>query len=92
MRIKVAKRNGLKEPLDEGKLWDSLYHPAKEAHYPEKEAVELADEVKHSLMDWMHSHDDNVFTTREIAERAEELLEERDDQVAVMYNRHLDIN
>jgi transcriptional regulator NrdR family protein len=90
--LKVAKRNGMKEPLDEGKLWDSLHQPAKEAHYPEEEAVELADQVKHSLMDWMHDHEDNVFTTREISEKAEELLAERDDEVALMYDRHLDIN
>lgn len=90
--LKVAKRNGLKEPLDEGKLWNSLYHPAKEAHYPEDEAVDLADEVKMELMEWMHNHRDNVFTTREIAEKAEDLLDDRDDEVALMYDRHLDIN
>lgn len=90
--IKIAKRNGRKEPLDEGKLWDSLYHPAKEAHYPEEEAVELADKVKMKLMEWMHNHEDNVFTTTELAEKAEELLENKDSEVALMYDRHLDIN
>jgi len=90
--MKVAKQNGLKEELDEGKLWDSLYHPAREAHYGENEAVELADEVKHDLLEWMKHHEDNVFTTREISEKAEELLSKRSDEVALMYDKHLDIN
>ena len=90
--MKVAKKNGVKQQLDEGKLWDSLYHPAKEAHLGENEAVELADEVKHDLMEWMRHHEDNVFTTKEIGDKAEELLAQRSDEAALMYDKHLDIN
>jgi hypothetical protein len=90
--MKVAKENGSKEDLDEGKLWHSLYYPAREAHYGEEEAVELADEVKHRILDWIKGHEDSVVTTRELREKAEGLLGDRDEDVALMYEKHLDIN
>ncbi len=90
--MKIAKTDGSKEELDEGKLWESLYYPAREAHYEEDDAVDIADQVKDKLMDWMQHHGDNVVTTKEVSERAEELLREIDDHVALMYDKHLDIN
>lgn len=90
--MKVAKENGEKEDLDEGKLWNSLFYPAREAHYDEDEAVEIADQAKDQLMEWIHNHEDNVVTTREISDMAEEILRHLDDHVALMYDKHLDIN
>lgn len=90
--MKVAKENGEKEDLDEGKLWNSLFYPAREAHYDEDEAVEIADQAKDQLMEWIHNHEDNVVTTKEISDRAEEILRGLDDHVALMYDKHLDIN
>ncbi|QKQ98720.1 hypothetical protein GKQ38_04305 [Candidatus Nanohaloarchaea archaeon] len=90
--IKVAKRDGTKEELDEGKLWNSLYNPAKENHYQKEEAVELADEAKERLMTWITEHEDNVVTTKELAEKVEEVLAKLDEDVALMYDKHLDIN
>ncbi|MFB6242234.1 MAG: ATP cone domain-containing protein [Candidatus Nanosalina sp.] len=90
--MKVAKKNGKKEELDEGKLWDSLYYPAREANYDEEEAVDIADKTKQQLLDWMKNSEDNVFTTKEISLKAEEFLREIDDHVALMYDKHLDIN
>lgn len=90
--VRVAKKSGLKEELDEGKLWDSLYWPAREAHYSDENAVELADEAKGRIMDWVHQHEDNVVTTRELRERAIEILDELDGDVSFMYEKHLDIN
>lgn len=90
--MKVAKKDGGKEELDEGKLWDSLYYPTREAHYDNDEAVDIADSAKNQLMEWIHYHEDNVVTTKEISEKAEEFLREIDDHVALMYDKHLDIN
>lgn len=90
--VRIAKKTGVKEPLDEGKLWDSLYWPAREAHYSDEDAVELADEAKNQLVGWIHDHDDNVVTTREIREKAVEVLGELDEDVSFMYEKHLDIN
>jgi len=90
--MKVAKQNGNKEDFDEGKLWDSLYYPTRELDYDDQEAVDLADKAKHSIMDWVHRHEDNVITTKELADKAEEVLSGLDDHVALMYDKHLDIN
>lgn len=92
MARKVVKNAGHKEELDEGKLWDSLYYPARESHYGEEEAVELADEAKHLIMEWAHRHEDEVLTTDEIRQKAIEVLEDIDDDVCFMYEKHLDIN
>lgn len=90
--MKIAKSDGTKEPLDEGKIWDSLYYPAREAHYDEDEAVDIADEAKNRLMEWIHEHEDNVVTSKELSEKAEEILRDIDDHVGLMYDKHLDIN
>lgn len=90
--MKIAKDGGEKEELDEGKLWHSLYYPAREAHYDKEEAVDIADEAKHLILDWMHKHEDSVITTSEISEKAEEVLRQEDDHVALMYDKYLDIN
>lgn len=90
--MKVAKKDGEKEELDEGKLWDSLYWPAREAHHSYDDAVELADQVKEDLMQWLHEHEDNVATSKEIRDKAIELLEEVDHGIRLMYEKHLDIN
>ena len=90
--MKVAKQDGGKEDFDEGKLWDSLYYPARELDYDDQEAVDLADKAKHKVMDWVHRHEDNVVTAKELADKAEEVLNELDDHVALMYDKHLDLN
>lgn len=90
--MKVAKQDGRKVELDPGKLWDSLYYPAREADYDKEEAVDIADEVKHRVMEFIHHHEDNVVTTREISRKTEEVLEEVDEDVKILYERHLDIN
>ena len=54
--------------------------------------MEIADQAKDQLMEWIHNHEDNVVTTKEISDRAEEILRGLDDHVALMYDKHLDIN
>lgn len=90
--MKVTKQDGQKEGFDEGKLWDSLYYPARELDYDDQDAVDLADKAKHQIVDWVHNHEDNVITTKEIADKAKEVLRDIDDHVALMYDKHLDIN
>ncbi|MBY6293978.1 hypothetical protein GLU60_01160 [Nanohaloarchaea archaeon H01] len=89
---KVVKQEGFKEELDEGKLWNSLYYPARESHYSEEEAVELADKAKHRVMEWVHNHEDNVLTAGEIREKAIEVLDQIDKDVSFMYEKHLDLS
>jgi transcriptional regulator NrdR family protein len=90
--MKVAKKDGSKEDLDEGKLWDSIYYPLRESGFDHGEAVDYADEVKQEVVSWIYEHEDNVVTHKEIREKVEEVLKQRDDQVALMYDKHLDIN
>lgn len=90
--MRVAKQDGRKVELDEGKLWESLYYPAREADYDKEDAVDIADEAKHRIMEFIHGHSDNVVTTREISGKAEEVLDDLDEDVKILYRRHLDIN
>lgn len=92
MERKIVKEEGFKEKLDEGKLWDSVYYPAREAHYNEDRAVELADRAKHRVLEWIHGHEDNVVTSGEIRDKVVEVLGDLDEDVAFMYEKHLDIN
>ncbi|MFB6213916.1 MAG: ATP cone domain-containing protein [Candidatus Nanohaloarchaea archaeon] len=89
--MKVAKETGGKEELDEGKLWNSMYYPARESHYSDEEAVELADEAKERVLEWLKEHEDDVVTSEEIRTAVIEVLEEFDTGVALMYETHLDL-
>jgi len=90
--IRIVKKNGVKEELDEGKLWDSIYYPARECHYGEEEATGIADEAKEKVVRWMKDHDENVLTVKEIRETVIGVLEDIDEDVCFMYEKHLDIN
>lgn len=90
--LKVAKKDGTKQDFDEGKLWNSLYYPARESHYGEDEAVELADEAKNKVIERLQQKEENVFTTEEIRTAAIEVLERIDTDVALMYETHLDLS
>lgn len=89
---KVVKNSGEKEDFDEGKLWDSIYYPARESHYSEEEAVELADEAKQKVLERLEDHEDDIFTAEEIRTEVIEVLETIDTDVALMYETHLDIS
>ncbi len=90
--MKVCDRGGDKEEFDQRKLYASIYHPAREAEYGEKEAEDLAEDVVDEFMAWFDEHEDDVLTSKEIREKVEKLLEERDEDVAFLYRTHLDIN
>lgn len=92
MEKKIVKQEGFKEELHEGKLWDSIYYPARESHYNEDQAVELADKAKQRVMEWIHHHEDDTLTSGEIRDKVVEVLEEIDEDVCFMYEKHLDIN
>lgn len=89
---KVCDRDGDKIRFDDRKLYASVYAPAMEADYDDDAAEDLAEEVVDAVVDWIEGHEDDVVTTREIREKAEELLEERDEDVAFLYRTHLDIS
>ncbi len=90
--MKIVNRDGQKEEFDEGKLWNSLYYPAREAHHGEEEAVEIADRVKKRLVSWIQDHEDSFVTTEEIREKTIEELENEDEDIAFMYDSHLDLS
>ncbi|MFB6208816.1 MAG: ATP cone domain-containing protein [Candidatus Nanohaloarchaea archaeon] len=89
---KIVKSQGEKEEFDEGKLWHSIYYPAREAHYTEEEAVELADDAKQEVMGWMDEHEDDVLTSKELRQKISEILSRKDEDVEFLYRKHLDLN
>lgn len=88
----VCDRQGEKESFSDRKLYASVYHPARECHYSEQEAEELANEVTESVIDWIEDHDDDVITTKELREQVIDELNDLNENVAFMYKSHLDIN
>lgn len=92
MTEKVCKRQGEKESFDERKLYASIYYPAREADYSEKEAEELAEKIVDKLKDWIENHEDNVFTSKELREETRDQLESIDPDVAFLYETHLDLS
>lgn len=88
----ICDRGGEKEAFDSQKLYASVYHPARECRYSEKEAEELAQTIVDVIMEWIEAHDDDVITSKELRREVIDELNERDEGVAFMYKSHLDIN
>lgn len=89
---KICDRHGDKEEFDERKLYASIYYPAKEADYTDDEAEDLAESVTEELKEWMDEHEDSMVTTKEVREKVIEILEGKDEDVAFLYDTHLDVN
>lgn len=91
-RKKICNKQGKKEGFDERKLYGAIYHPAREAGYSEDDAQELANEVCEEIVEWVEDHEDNFMTSEEIREKVIKVLEEKDEDVAFLYDKFLDIN
>ncbi len=88
----LITRDGEKEEFDQRKLYSSIYYPARVAEYDEQAAEDLAEDVCEAVVNWMEDQDDTVVTSEELREKTIEELEERDEEVAFLYDTHLDIN
>lgn len=82
---KIVKRKGEKEAFDERKLYASIFAPARQTGYTEQEAETLAENVTDQVKEWIHNHEDDVFTSDEIQAKVREVLEKEDTDVAFMY-------
>lgn len=93
MTRKIANKQGEKERFRREKLYESVRNPALEAHYEEDAADELASAVVEEVIGWMDDHEDDLITVRELEEEVVHRLSERDaEEVAFLYETHLDIN
>lgn len=92
MATHICNREGDKEQFDEEKLYNSILNPAREAGYDTDEAAEFAEMIVDEITDWIDDHEDNVVTSVEIREKVKELLVEHDEDVAFMYDTHLDLS
>lgn len=90
--LRITTSDGEKQPFDPGKLWNSIYYPAKEAHYSDEEAIELADRVKKDVRQELEQSEEETFHTEEVRSLVLESLENRDEDVAFMYRTHLDLS
>lgn len=89
---KICNTEGDKEAFDEEKVYQSIFRPAREKGYSEGEAGELAERVVDKVQDWLDDHEDNVVTSKELRQHVLELLKEEDEDVAFMYETHLDLS
>lgn len=90
--MKVVKNHGVKQEFQEDKLEDSVYYPAREADLEHEKACDLAEKVIYEIKAWMSEHSDNVFTSKEIREKALGILERENEDVCFLYKTHLDLN
>lgn len=90
--MKIVNKDGQKEEFEDNKLFNSVYYPGLEDELSEKEATDLADKVVYEVKAWLTDHTDNVHTSEEVREKVMEILERENDDVAFLYQTHLDIN
>jgi transcriptional regulator NrdR family protein len=90
--MRIVNKDGAKEEFEDGKLYDSVYYPAREAELSEEEANELADKVLYEIKAWFSEHDDNVFSSKEVREKVISILERENDDTCFLYKTHLDLN
>lgn len=90
--MKVVKNHGGKEEFDEEKLFNSVYYPAKEGDFGDERSKEIAEKVIWEIKAWMSEHEDTVFSWKEIRGKVVDILEREEEDVAFLYNTHLDLN
>ncbi|MDY6761576.1 MAG: ATP cone domain-containing protein [Candidatus Nanohaloarchaea archaeon] len=88
----LITRDGEKEEFDQRKLYSSIYYPARVAEYDEQDAEDLAEDVCQAVVERVEEQEEPVVTSDELREMTIEELEDRDEEVAFLYDTHLDIN
>ena len=83
----IVKRHGISETYDQKKVYASVYAAALNAHYTEKKAEELANEVMKKVSAWAKS-EESVFS---VEIRYQILKHIADEDVSLMYTHHLDV-
>jgi transcriptional regulator NrdR family protein len=90
--MKVVNKDGAKEEFEDGKLYDSVYYPAREAELSEEEANDLADKVLYEIKAWISEHEDNVFSSKEMREKVISIHERKDEDTAFLYETQRNLN
>ena len=90
--MKIVNKDGQKEEFEDDKIFNSVYYPGLEDELSEKEANDLADKVVYEVKAWIADHPDNVHTSEELREKVMEILERENEDVAFLYQTHLDLN
>ena len=83
----IVKRHGVSESYDEKKVYASVYAAALNAHYSEKKAEVLANDVMKKVSAWAKT-EESVFSV-EIRYRILKYID--DEDVSLMYTHHLDV-
>lgn len=89
---KICNKEGDKEPFDDRKVYASVFRPAREKDYSEDEAGELAERVTDTVKEWVDDHEDEFITTKELRQHVLKVLKEEDEDVAFLYETHLDLS
>lgn len=85
----VIKRHGNEEPFDGKKLYGSVYAAALNAHHDEHTAEEMANDVLQHVKDWMRER--HEVTAEELRRTVKQQLERIDEDVALLYDTHMEI-
>jgi len=90
--MRIVNKDGQKEEFEDDKLFNSVYYPGREDELSEKEATDLADKVVYEVKAWISEHPDNVHTSEEVRKKIMDILERENEDVALLYRTHLDLN
>ena len=90
--MRIVNKDGAKEEFEDGKLYESVYYPCREAEMSEDDANDLADKVLYEIKAWISDHEDNVFSSKEIREKVISILERENEDASFLYKTHMDIN
>lgn len=86
----IVKRHGHVEVWDERKCYGSVYAAFASAHYPEdrceRESQKICDVIK------KHMRGTACISSHHIRDMISKLLRERDEDVAFLYDTHLDLS
>ncbi len=85
----VVKRHGQEEPFEEKKLYGSVYAAALNAHHDDQTAEEMANDVLTHVQEWLQER--HEVTAKELRKTVKQELEKMDEDVAMLYDTHMEI-
>jgi len=88
--IHIVKRHGTLEHFDSKKVYASAYAAALNAHLSERKAETIAFYVQKHIAKWVRPRKE--VTSAEIRDEITAFLKTINEDVAMLYETHLDVN
>ena len=87
----TIKRRGETQTYESRKVYASVYSAGLNAHYGEKKSEQIAEEIEKRVTNWVKKHP-HIKSSNIRDCIIEELSKIGEDDVALLYKHHLDVN